>query len=317
MHRWLTLVFITALASIAGCSGGKEDDRIVLGFSQLGTENAWRRANTESIRSAAAVSNINLRLDSAEQNQAAQVAAIRGFIAEKVDVIAFAPVVESGWDEVLREAKAAKIPVIVTDSAVSADPSLYAGFIGSDFVEEGRKAARWVVAHFEGSGGEVNIVELQGTPGAAPTIDRKKGFEEVLAENPRFTIIRSEHANFTLDRGRQVMAAILKSETRKVDALFAHNDDMALGAIRAIEEAGMRPGRELAIVSVDATRAAFDAMIAGKLNATVECNPRIGAQLMTAVTEVMAGREIPRHAVMTGQVFTTHTAKQHIQSRTY
>jgi simple sugar transport system substrate-binding protein len=317
MTRLTKLLAACTLALIAGCGGGRQDDRIVLGFSQLGTENAWRRANTESIKSAAAVNDIDLRLDTANQNQAAQIAAIRGFIAQKVDVIAFSPVVQSGWDEVLREAQAAKIPVIVTDSAVTADRSLYRGFIGPDFVEEGRKAARWLVEHFAGVQDEINIVELQGTPGAAPTLERHQGFGEIIAQHPRFRIVRSEHAGFTLDRGRLVMAAILQSETRRLDALFAHNDDMALGAIRAIEDAGRLPGRNFPIVSVDATRAAFDAMIAGKLNATVECNPLLGAQLMTAVTEVMAGRDIPAHAVVSGQVFTTQNAKQFIQSRKY
>jgi simple sugar transport system substrate-binding protein len=173
------------------------------------------------------------------------------------------------------------------------------------------------VEHFAGVPDDINVVELQGTPGAAPTVDRHQGFEEIIAQHPRFKIVRSEHAGFTLDRGRQVMAAILQSETRRLDALFAHNDDMALGAIRAIEEAGRLPGRDFPIVSVDATRAAFDAMIAGKLNATIECNPLLGPQLMTAVTEVMAGRDIPERAVVSGQVFTTQNAKQFIQSRKY
>jgi galactofuranose transport system substrate-binding protein len=312
--RRLTLATLFALAACSGGETGK--DRIVLGFSQIGAESEWRTANTESIKSAAKMMDIDLRFSDAQQKQENQIKAIRSFIAQKVDVIAFSPVVETGWDTVLQEAKAAKIPVILTDRAVTSDPSLYIGFIGSDFIEEGRKAARIVADHFKGATADVNIVELQGTVGSAPANDRKKGFEEVLASNPRLKIVRSQSGDFTRSKGKEVMEAILKS-TGKIDALYAHNDDMAIGAIQAIEEAGLKPGKDIFIVSIDAVKGAFDAMIAGKLNATIECNPLLGPQLMTSVTEVVAGRPIPKRIVVDEQVFTMQTAKQHIQSRKY
>jgi simple sugar transport system substrate-binding protein len=302
----------------AGCSKTSDrHDRIVLGFSQIGAESEWRTANTESIKSAAATMNIDLRFADAQQKQENQIKALRSFIAQKVDVIAFSPVVETGWDTVLQEARAAKIPVILTDRSVTADPSLYAGFIGSDFVEEGRKAGRWVTERFKDATTDVNIVELQGTVGAGPAIDRKKGFEEIIATNPHLKIIRSQSGDFTRSKGKEVMEAFLKAETRKIHVLYAHNDDMAIGAIQAIEEAGIKPGRELLIVSVDAVKGAFEAMIAGKLNATIECNPLLGPQLMTSATEVVAGRTIPKRIVVDEQVFTMETAKQHIQQRKY
>ena len=303
---------------VAGCAkdSGKHD-RIVLGFSQIGAESEWRTANTESIKSAAATMNIDLRFADAQQKQENQIKALRSFIAQKVDVIAFSPVVETGWDTVLQEARAAKIPVILTDRSVTADPSLYAGFIGSDFVEEGRKAGRWVAERFKDATEDVNIVELQGTVGAGPAIDRKKGFEEIIATNPHLKIIRSQSGDFTRSRGKEVMEAFLKAETRKIHVLYAHNDDMAIGAIQAIEEAGIRPGREILVVSIDAVKGAFEAMIAGKLNATIECNPLLGPQLMTSATEVVAGRTIPKRIVVDEQVFTMETAKQHIQQRKY
>src|SRR6185503_17665231 len=242
----------SGVALLGGCGSGKKDDRIVLGFSQIGAESEWRTANTVSIKNAAASMGIDLRFADAQQKQENQIKALRSFIAQKVDVIAFSPVVETGWDTVLQEAKAAKIPVILTDRAVSADPSLYAGFIGSDFVEEGRKAARWMLEKYQAAPGDVNIVELQGTVGSAPAIDRKKGFEEIIAANPRFKIIRSQSGEFTRAKGKEVMEAFLKAETRKIDVLFAHNDDMAIGAIQAIEEAGLKPGRDILIVSIDA-----------------------------------------------------------------
>jgi len=305
------------LASFAGCGGGKKDDRIVLGFSQIGAESEWRTANTESIKSAATTMNIDLRFADAQQKQENQIKALRSFIAQKVDVIAFSPVVETGWDTVLMEAKAAKIPVILTDRSITADSSLYVGFIGSDFVEEGRKAGRWVSEKFKDATEDVNIVEIQGTVGSGPALDRKKGFEEIIAANPHLKIIRSQSGEFTRAKGKEVMEAFLKAETRKIHVLYAHNDDMAIGAIQAIEEAGMKPGRDIQIVSVDAVKGAFEAMIAGKLNATIECNPLLGPQLMTSVVEVYAGKPIPKRIVVEEQVFTMETAKQYIQTRKY
>jgi ABC-type sugar transport system substrate-binding protein len=301
---------------LASCSGTAPDQRIVLGFSQIGAESEWRTANSESIKSAAKTMDIDLRFSDAQQKQENQIKALRSFIAQKVDVIAFSPVVETGWDSVLSEAKAAKIPVILTDRAVTADPTLYIGFIGSDFVEEGRKAGRIVHDKFKDATGDVNIVELQGTVGAAPANDRKKGFGEIIAANPRLRIVRSQSGDFTRAKGKEVMEAFLKSRDR-IDVLFAHNDDMAIGAIQAIEEAGLRPGKDIFIVSIDAVKGAFQAMIAGKLNATIECNPLLGPQLMTSATEVVAGRPIPKRIVVDEQVFTMETAKQHIQSRKY
>jgi simple sugar transport system substrate-binding protein len=314
MKRLLSLALTFAL--LAACSDGQKSERIVLGFSQIGAESEWRTANTESIKSAAQTMDVDLRFSDAQQKQENQIKALRSFIAQKVDVIAFSPVVETGWDTVLQEAKAAKIPVILTDRAVSADPSLYIGFIGSDFIEEGRKAGRIVADRFKDATADVSIVELQGTVGAAPANDRKKGFEEVIATNPRLKIIRSQSGDFTRSKGKEVMEAFLKS-SGKIDVLYAHNDDMAIGAIQAIEEAGLRPGKDIFIVSIDAVKGAFQAMIAGKLNATIECNPLLGPQLMTSVTEVVAGRPIPKRIVVDEQVFTMETAKQHIQSRKY
>ena len=245
-------------------------------------------------------------VDAAKRQDAA---AVRALIAQKVDVIAFAPVVSTGWDDVLREAKAAGIPVILTDRAVDADPSLYVGFLGSDFVEEGRKAARWVVSQFPERSTEVAIVQIEGTTGSAPASDRKKGFEEILAQHPSFRIVDSRSGDFSRDGGKQAMAAMLKDRGRDMRVVFAHNDDMALGAIQAMEEAGLRPGRDILVVSIDAVHAAFEAMINGKLNATVECNPLMGPQLMTSVTEVVAGRPIARRIVIDEQVFTADTAR--------
>ena len=317
ISRRALLIVPLAMLVLAGCGRNKVDDRIVLGFSQIGAESEWRTANTESIKSAAITMNIDLRFADAQQKQENQIKALRSFIAQKVDVIAFSPVVSTGWDTVLQEAKAAGIPVILTDRAVTSDPSLYVGFLGSDFIEEGRKAGRWVSDQFKDATSDVNIVELQGTVGSAPANDRKAGFEEVIAANPHLKIIRSQTGDFTRAKGKETMEAILKSESRKIHVLYAHNDDMAIGAIQAIEEAGLRPGKEILIVSIDAVKGAFEVMIAGKLNATIECNPLLGPQLMTSAAEVVAGRPIPKRIVVEETMFTMDTAKQFIQTRKY
>ncbi len=296
------------------------DRRIVLGFAQVGKESEWRLANTESIKSAAREAGIDLIFVDGEQKQENQVKAIRSFIERKVDVIAFSPVVESGWDQVLLEAKAAGIPVILSDRTVdSTDESLWATFMGSDFIEEGRRAARWLVGHLK-TDRPVNIVELQGTVGSAPAIDRKIGFEEVLRGHPNYRIIRSESGDFFRNIGRDVMRRVLKDlkgSGEHVDALFAHNDDMAIGAIQALEEYGYRPGKDVVIVSVDAARIAFRAMIEGKLNCTVECSPLLGKQLMKAVKDYMAGKELPVRNITSEGVFPAEVARAELSRRKY
>ena len=289
-----------------------------MGFSQVGAESEWRTANTASVKAAAKEAGITLKFADAQQKQENQVKAIRSYIAQKVDVIAFSPVVESGWDTVLKEAKAAGIPVILTDRAVKvADPSLYVTFIGSDFVEEGRKAGRWLVEKMKDQKGDVNIVELQGTVGSAPAIDRKKGFEEVIKTNPKLQIIRSQSGEFTRAKGKEVMEAFLKARDKKIDVLFAHNDDMAIGAIQAIEEAGLKPGQDIAIVSIDGVRGAFEAMKAGKLNVTVECNPLLGPQLMQLAKDVVAKKPVEKRITVTEGVYTADMAAKELPNRKY
>ncbi|NRR30757.1 ABC transporter substrate-binding protein [Oxalobacteraceae bacterium] len=293
---------------------------LVMGFSQVGAESEWRTANTVSVKDAAKKAGVNLKFADAQQKQENQVKAIRSFIAQKVDVIAFSPVVESGWDTVLREAQAAKIPVILTDRAVNVtDPSLYVTFIGSDFVEEGRRAGKWLLEHVKKTSpdGTVNIVELQGTVGSAPAIDRKKGFEEVIASNAKLKVIRSQTGDFTRAKGKEVMEAFLKAEGKKINVLYAHNDDMAIGAIQAIEEAGMKPGKDITIISIDGVKGAFEAMIAGKLNVTVECSPLLGPQLMQIAADVVAGKPVPKRITTQEGVFPAEVAAKEFPNRKY
>lgn len=325
MRKVVGVAALLCAAVLAGCSGGGEggqaaagDDAITVGFSQVGAESEWRTANTRSVREALVAPEFNLRFSDAQQKQENQIKALRSFIAQGVDVIAFSPVVETGWDNVLREAKTAGIPVVLTDRAVNvADDSLYATLIGSDFVEEGRRAARWVIEDNQGKQGPIRIVELQGTVGSAPANDRMRGFKEVIDGDSRFQIVRSQSGDFTRARGKEVMEAFLKAEGDNIDVLFAHNDDMAIGAIQAIEEAGRKPGTDIRIVSIDGVRGAFEAMKAGKLNATVECNPLLGPQLADLIREVHAGREVPKRVMVEEGVFTQDQAEAELPNRKY
>lgn len=321
MRKVSGVLALVCAAMLAGCGGGGSgagEGAITVGFSQVGAESEWRTANTRSVKEALAPPEFNLRFSDAQQKQENQIKALRSFIAQGVDVIAFSPVVETGWDTVLQEARAAGIPVVLTDRAVDvADESLYATFIGSDFVEEGRRAARWVVEDSEGKPGPIRIVELQGTVGSAPANDRMRGFKEVIEGDDRFVIVRSQSGDFTRAKGKEVMEAFLKAEGGNIDVLFAHNDDMAIGAIQAIEEAGLKPGTDIRIVSIDGVRGAFEAMKAGKLNATVECNPLLGPQLAQLIRDVHAGREVPRRVVVEEGVFTQDQAEAELPNRKY
>ena len=312
--------------TLAGCGGddaggatggGGGDDKLTLGFSQVGAESGWRTANTKSIQESAAQAGIDLKFSDAQGKQENQIKAIRSFITQRVDVIAFSPVVESGWDTVLKEAKDADIPVILTDRAVdSQDTSLYKSFIGSDFVLEGKKAGEWLVKEYEGKSDPVNIVELQGTPGAAPANDRKAGFAEVIKADPKFKVVASQTGQFTRTDGKQVMETFLKSQP-DIDVLYAHNDDMGLGAIEAIEAAGKKPGTDIKIITVDAVKDGMTALAAGKINFIVECSPLLGPQLMDLAKKVDAGETVEQRVLTEETTFTPEQAKEALPTRKY
>ena len=317
----MSVVFVSALA-LTACggsddAGGGSEDGITMGFAQVGAESGWRTANTKDVQESAKEAGVDLKFTDAQQKQENQIKAIRSYIQQKVDVIAFSPVVESGWDTVLKEAKDANIPVILTDRAIdSADTSLYTTFLGSDFVEEGKKAGEWLVEDSAAVQGPVNIVELQGTTGAAPAIDRKEGFEEAIAADPDLKIVQSQTGDFTRSGGKQVMEAFLKN-TPDIDVVYAHNDDMGLGAIEAIEAAGKVPGKDIKIITVDAVKDGMTALADGKINYIVECNPLLGDQLMDLAAKVVNGEEVPERVVVEETAFTSEQAKEVLASRAY
>jgi galactofuranose transport system substrate-binding protein len=296
------------------CASAAEK-KLTIGFSQIGAESGWRTAETESIQSEAKKRGIDLKFSDAQQKQENQIKALRAFVAQKVDAIILAPVVETGWEPVLREVKRAKIPVILVDRGLKvSDPSLYTTLIASDFVAEGRMAGEWLAKKLNNQG---NIVELQGTAGSAPANDRRKGFAEAIQKSPGLKIIKSQSGDFTRAKGKEVMEAFLKAEGKNIQAVYAHNDDMALGAIQAIEEAGFKPGKDIIIVSIDGVKGAFEAMVAGKLNCTVECNPLLGPAAFDAAESAVSGKEVPKKIVVKDEVYDQSVAKALIAERKY
>jgi len=308
MKRSLLVLVLVVLAMSAlnvSAQGGGEG--LTIGFSQIGSESAWRTSFTEAVKAEAQARGINLLFSDAQQEQENQIAAIQAWIAQgDVDAIILAPVIESGWDEVLQEAKDAGIPVVIVDRNVDADPSLYVTRVSSDFVHEGRLAAAWLV---QATSGQCNIVELQGTVGSAAATDRMKGFNEVIALFPKMKIIRSETGNFVRAEGKQVMQSFLSAEDpANICAVWAHNDDMAIGAIEAIKEAGLVPGKDILVVSGDAIPDIFDALDAGEANATVELSPFMGGPAFDAVVATLNGEELPKWIPVGGKLYTSRAA---------
>jgi simple sugar transport system substrate-binding protein len=290
-----------------------EPKGIILGFSQIGAESAWRTCNTRSVQDAAAGAGIQLLFTNAEQKQENQIKAIRSFIAYQVDVIAFVPIVSDGWENVLEEAKEAGIPVLVCDRKINIkDEGLYVGYIGTDSEEEGRSAAEFLVKKFENPEPPaedhpevqrpIRIIELSGTEGSSAAIERARGFRDVIENYEAFEIIYSASGDFLRSKGYELMST-LPIDFREIDVLFSHNDGMTLGALDAIKEKGINPGKDIVIVTIDAEQAAIDALERGEVNCVIECNPKQGPDIMRLVGHLAREETIPRITNMTEQVF--------------
>lgn len=333
-RQWLAGAALTFLAVAGGLSCDKGDGAggtantqpgatgaggkpLVVGFSQVGAESAWRTANTESVKGTAKERGIDLRFSDAQGKQDNQIKAIQNFIAQGVDVIAFAPGVATGWDPVLREAKNAGIPVVLQDRMISTDdPTLFKAFVGTDSVNEGRLAGEEMVKL---TGGKANIVELTGTAGSDPAKNRHDGFKEVIDKHPDMHILLSQTGNFTRSEGGQVMEAFLNGpDAGKITAVYAHNDDMALGAIQSLERAGKKPGTDIKIVSIDGIKGAFEAIEKGTLNSTIECSPLLGPKLFDVIQKVAKGEAIQdKRIINPAIVYTEANAAKELPNRKY
>ncbi len=299
----------TALASatiLAACMfGSAHAADFTVGFSQIGSESGWRAAETTLTKQQAEKRGIDLKFADAQQKQENQIKAIRSFIAQGVHAILLAPVVATGWDEVLTEAKEASVPVVLLDRTVDAPKDLYLTAVTSDLVHEGKVAGEWLVKTVADK--PCNVVELQGTTGSSPAIDRKKGFEEALKGHDNLKIVRSQTGDFTRTKGKEVMESFLKAENggKNICALYAHNDDMAVGAIQAIKEAGLKPGTDILVVSIDAVPDIFQALAAGEANATVELTPNMAGPAFDALEAYMKdGKEPPKWIQTESKLYT-------------
>lgn len=318
-----TFLVILCILTISACKESRQNDGaadpVVLGYSQLGDESTWRTRNSFSITTAAQKAGIKIMFEDAMQDQANQIKALRSFIAYKVDVIAFSPLVETGWDTVLGEAKAAGIPVILVDRMIkTTDQSLYASALCSDFRREGRKAGEFLVKKYRDAPGPVNIVELAGTAESTPAIGRYEGFRDVLSGHPKFKVIFSEDGDFMASKGRELMLKILALyKPEEIDVLYSHNDDMTFGAIEVMQASGIRPGKDIAIISVDMTQRSVDYLKLGVVNCIIECNPNSGAQVMELARKVVAGEPVPKRTYIDEQTFDEFGAVGNIPNRGY
>ncbi len=328
---WKIIIILVLILGAAGIlitfriydsrPGQKEtvDEGIILGFSQIGAESAWRKCNTRSILEAAANAGVQLLFENAEQKQENQIKAIRSFIAYQVDVIAFVPIVADGWDNILIEAQNAGIPVLVTDRKITTDDeNLYAGFIGTDSEQEGREAGNFLLKKFKDRSVEdhVRIIEISGTEGSSVAVGRADGIREIIEDNPRFRIIYSISGDFLRSKGYEIMRGILE-EFSDIDALYSHNDGMTLGAIDAMKEVGIRPGKDIVIITIDARQAAIDALRDGEVNCVIECNPKTGPAILSLSHQLARGETIPKLQHVYEEVFTEYDDLSLIGPRGY
>jgi ABC-type sugar transport system substrate-binding protein len=331
----LLLAAVMAL-TLAGCGNGSQPaattggqpaaKKLVVGFSQIGAESPWRIATTDSIKGAIEKAGFELKYSDGQSKQENQIKAIRSFIQQKVDVIVFTPVVETGWDAVLQEARDAKIPVIIDNRQIKVSSGnredYYTTFIGPDNIMGGQKAANFLLDTFKDAKSTINIVEIEGTVGSSMAIERKKGFDDVMSQHSNFKIIKSQTGENTRAKAKEVMEAILKTlkaEGQKMDALYVHNDEMALGCEQAIEEAGLKPGQDVKIVSIDGQKAVFEAMAAGKHTATLENPVDYGTPIVEVIKQIQAGKtsEINKRIIMEYKLWTADQAAAELPNRKY
>ena len=323
MKRRMLCLLVLLCMLLSGCAASRQEEdkgAVVVGFSQLGSESSWRIGNTASMEKAARAHGYGLMLDNANQKQERQISAIRSFIAYQVDVIALSPIVETGWDNVLREAKDAGIPVILTDRMIdTADDSLYTVYIGADFLQEGRRAGEYLLKKADAMGADhLNVVEISGTIDSTPMRERQQGFMQVIDGDPRFTVLESVSGDFLRSKGEECARYLLeKYGADGIDVIYSHNDGMTLGALDVLDTAGIRPGEDVVIISVDGEQAAVDALKAGRVNCIVECTPDLGDDVMDMVEALTQGKAVPKAMHPEETVFTEFDDLSQIGPRGY
>ena len=320
-RRFLSVICMVLLL-LSGCGKSAEEPgnaKLVLGFSQIGSESAWRIGNTKDIEEQAEAYGIGLMFENANQKQENQIAAIRRFIAYKVDVIAFSPVVEEGWDNVLKEAKDAGIPVILVDRDINTEQEgLTTCLIGADFYKEGVMAAEYLIRKADRLGlSKVNIVEIAGTENSTPMRQRQAGFMDTIAADSRMRVLESIDGDFLKSRGEECMRYYLEKYGDTIDVVFSHNDEMTIGALPEIEKAGQVPGKDIIIISIDGGQDAINVLKEGKINCVVECTPKLGKELMETALKLKNGEHVEAVIHPVEQVFSDEMNVSEIGPRGY
>jgi galactofuranose transport system substrate-binding protein len=302
-------MLVLAAATLAGCAR-KDAGTYVVGFSQMESDNPWRLAETKSLKDEAAKRGIQLVVTDAQGQTAKQVADVEDLIARHVDLILLAPREYQGLAPALQAAKAAKIPVILVDREAAGTAGVdYVTLLASNFVDQGRRAGEWLATQ---TNGKANIVELSGTPGASVAADRAKGFRDAIAKHPDMKIVASQTGNFSRATAQGVMQNIVQSLGKQINAVYAHNDEMALGAVQALAAGGLKPSGDVHVVSIDGERAALEAIDRGELGATVESNPRFGPLAFDTIDKLRKGEKLPPKILITDRFFDRNNAKQFI-----
>lgn len=342
IYKKIMIAIATGLAALGlmGCSAGafsnpgvldgdtkqaypQDENLIVVGISQVGSEAAWRIANTQSVQEAFSQENGYFMIfDNARQRQENQIKAVRSFISQRVDYIVIAPVIEDGWETVLTEAKDAEIPVIIMDRMISVnDDSLYTTHVGTDQNEEGLKAGKWLEEELEktGRGSEqIDIVVLQGTKGSSAQRGRSMGFDRIYEEHDNWNILTQHDGDFTITKGREEMEKILKAYP-DFDVLICQNDDMALGALEILKENGISTGinGDVIVISYDATKEGLNCVQNGTINVDVECNPIQGEAISSIIKKLETGEKVEKEYFVEEKVFTIDNVDDYIDSRAY
>jgi ribose transport system substrate-binding protein len=279
----------------------------VVGFSQMENNNPWRIAETESIQQTAEEMGVELLYTDAQSETSKQVSDVEDMIAQGVDILIIAPREFEGLAPALDAAAEADVPVFLVDREANGTIcEEYITFMGSDFIDQGRRAAEWLI---EATGGEAVIAQLEGTTGASVTNDRAEGFAQAIEGQEGMEIVASQSGDFTRAGGQEVMEQLIQSNP-EIDAVYAHNDEMALGAIQALKDAGRTPGEDVTVVSVDGTRDALQAIIDGELGATVESNPRFGPLAFETVEQFLNGEPIPQQIILEDRFFDASNAEE-------
>jgi len=272
----------------------------------MDTAGAWRVAETASMRAAAAADGYELIVTSAEDQTAKQVSDVEDLIARRVQALFIAPREFEGLEPVFEAAGHAQVPVFLIDREAEGTAGVdYVSFLGSDFLEQGRRAARWLAEH---TGGVASIFELTGTPGSSVARDRSQGFHEAIARHPGMHLFASQTGMFSRSAAQNVLANVLQARGAEINAVYSHNDEMALGAIRALQAYGRAPGSDVTLVSIDGERAALEAILHGELGATVESNPRFGPVAFAALKRHRAGEPVPPRIVLPDRLFDASNA---------